>query len=148
MEIIYSRELGLRTLQNATPHANTEYRLSDALAIYHRLKDSGTTKLFFEVSNRSIRYVEECLGHYNLTEIGISDASRLRDRLFARGISSSSVKRVFPLLDPLSILHSASRGWLSTIYLAAFSFPMMAQNNNEQLLGYALYSVYSQTAKR
>ena len=59
MEMIYSRELGLKAIQNATPHSNTEYRLSDALAIYHRLKGGGKTKLFFEVSNRSIRYLAE-----------------------------------------------------------------------------------------
>ena len=95
MEMIYSRELGLKALQNATPHANAAYPLSDALALYHRLKGSGKTKLFFEVSNRSIRYLEECLGHDNLTEIKMSDAGRFRDHLFARGMSSSSVKRVF-----------------------------------------------------
>ena len=91
----YSRELGLKALQNATPHANTKYRSSHTLVIYHRLKGSGKTKLFFEVSNRSIRYLEECLGHDNLTEIEISDAGRFRDHFFARGMSSSSVKRVF-----------------------------------------------------
>ena len=95
MEMIYSGELGLKAPQNATPHANTKYHLSDALVLYHRLKGSGKTKLFFEVSNRSIRYLEECLGHDNLTEIKMSDAGRFRDHLFARGMSSSSVKRVF-----------------------------------------------------
>ena len=35
------------------------------------------------------------MGHDNLTEIKMSDAGRFRDHLFARGMSSSSVKRVF-----------------------------------------------------
>ena len=103
MEMIYSRELGLKAIQNATPHSNTEYRLSDALAIYHRLKGGGKTKLFFEVSNRSIRYLEECLGHDNLTEIEISDAGRFRDHLVAKSMSSSSLKRCHPLGYPLCI---------------------------------------------
>ena len=51
MEMIYSRELGLKALQNATPHANTKYHLSDALALYHRPKGIGKTKLFLELSN-------------------------------------------------------------------------------------------------
>ena len=95
MEMIYSRELGLKVLQETKPCTTSEYRLSDALALYHRLKGGGKTKLFYDVSNRSIRYLEECLGHDNLTSIEKSDAGRFRDYLFACGMSSSSVKRVF-----------------------------------------------------
>ncbi|ADE39989.1 DUF6538 domain-containing protein [Candidatus Puniceispirillum marinum] len=67
MEMIYSRELGLKVLQETKPCTTGEYRLSDALALYHRLKGGGKTKLFYDVSKRSIRYLEECLGHDNLT---------------------------------------------------------------------------------
>jgi site-specific recombinase XerD len=67
--------------------------LSDALALYHRLK--GKTQLFYDVSNRSIRYLSECLEHDNLSDLEISDAGRFRDYLFARGMSYSSVKRLF-----------------------------------------------------
>jgi len=35
------------------------------------------------------------LGHDNLTEIEMSEAGRFRNHLFARGVSSPSVKRVF-----------------------------------------------------
>ena len=69
--------------------------MPDALALYHRLKGKGKTKLFFEASERSIRYLSQCLGHENLTALEISDAGRFRDYLFNKGLSSSSVKRVF-----------------------------------------------------
>ena len=69
--------------------------MSDALALYHRLKGKGKTQLFFEASERSIRYLSECLGHENLTTLEMSDAGRFRDYLFNKGLSSSSVKRVF-----------------------------------------------------
>ena len=39
--------------------------------------------------------------HDNLTEIKMSDAGRFRDHLFARGMSSSSVKRVFSSVRPI-----------------------------------------------
>ena len=34
-------------------------------------------------------------GHDSLTSLAVSDAGRFRDHLFERGMSSSSVKRVF-----------------------------------------------------
>ena len=95
MEMIYSKELGLTTLPEARKVASDNFSLTDALTIYHRLKGTGKTSLFFETSERSIRYLIECLGHDNLTSLEVSDAGRFRDYLFERGMSSSSVKRVF-----------------------------------------------------
>ena len=54
MEMIYSRELGIRVVSDKVSNANdTELSLSDALGLYRRLKGTGKTKLFFEVSKRS-----------------------------------------------------------------------------------------------
>ena len=95
MEMIYSRELGLKVTECPPKTTNIDYSLSDALALYQRLKGNGKTKLFYDVSSRSVRYLTDCLGHNNLTELETADAGRFRDYLFARGMSSSSVKRVF-----------------------------------------------------
>ena len=96
MEMIYSRELGLRVAPGAKITSNAKsFSITEALALYHRFKGSGKTKLFFESSERSMRYLVDCLGHNDLAAIAISDASRFRDYLFDRGMSSSSVKRVF-----------------------------------------------------
>ena len=96
MEMIYSRELGLRVVQDAkTTISSKSFSIAEALALYHRLKGNGKTKLFFESSERSMRYLIDCLGHDDLAAIEISDAGRFRDFLFDRGMSSSSVKRVF-----------------------------------------------------
>ena len=70
------------------------FSLTDALALYHRLKRTGKTGLFFESSERSIRYLIECLGHDSLTSLEVSDAGQFKDYLFDRSMSSSSVKRV------------------------------------------------------
>ena len=95
MEMIYSKELGLTILPETRTVAVDSFSLTDALALYHRLKGTGKTSLFFESSERSIRYLIECLGHDSLTSLEVSDAGRFRDYLFERGMSSSSVKRVF-----------------------------------------------------
>jgi len=96
MEMIYSRELGFSVVPDKVKNANeTEVTLSDALALYQRLKGTGKSKLFFEVSNRSIRYLVECVGHDNINGLEPVDAGRFRDFFFGRGMSSSSVKRVF-----------------------------------------------------
>ena len=96
MEMIYSRELGIRVVPDKAHNASvTEASLSDALSLYQRLKGTGKSKLFFEVSNRSIRYLVECVGHNNITCLEPADAGRFRDFLFDRGMTSSSVKRVF-----------------------------------------------------
>ena len=96
MEMIYSRELGLRIAPDAkTTISAKSFSMTEALALYHRLKGGGKTKLFFESSERSMRYLIDCLGHDDLAALEISDAGRFRDYLFDRGMSSSSVKRVF-----------------------------------------------------
>ena len=95
MEMIYSKELGLTVLPEARTVASDSFSLTDALALYHRLKGTGKTSLFFESSERSMRYLVECLEHDSLTSLKVSDAGRFRDYLFERGMSSSSVKRVF-----------------------------------------------------
>jgi len=96
MEMIYSRELGMRVVPDGeTTIISKSFSITEALALYHRLKGNGKTKLFFESSERSIRYLTDCLGHDDLAAIEISDAGRFRDYLFERGMSSSSVKRVF-----------------------------------------------------
>ena len=95
MEMIYSRELGLSVVPQTKRQDSNDFSLTDALSLYHRLKGAGKTKLFFEVSGRSIRYLTECLGHDNLSMLKVSDGGQFRDFLFDRGMSSSSVKRVF-----------------------------------------------------
>ena len=68
MEMIYSRELGIRVVPDQVSKATqTELSLSEALDLYQRLKGAGKTKLFFEGSERSIRYLKECLGQDSIS---------------------------------------------------------------------------------
>ena len=51
MEMIYSRELGLRVTPDAkTTTSAKSFSITEALALHHRLKGGGKTKLFFESS--------------------------------------------------------------------------------------------------
>ena len=74
---------------------------------FNGLKGAGKTKLFFEVSERRIRYLTECLWDDNLSMLEVSDAGQFRDFLFERGMSSSSVKRIFSSIR--AIVNSAIR---------------------------------------
>ena len=61
--MIYSKELSLVVLPETKAVSFDNFSLHDALALYHRLKGTGKTGLFFKSSESSIRYLIECLGH-------------------------------------------------------------------------------------
>ena len=69
--------------------------LSQALENYHALKGTGKDDLFFRSSERFVRYVIDGLGDRTLDQYSSADAAAFRDQLFDKGLSSSSVKRVF-----------------------------------------------------
>ena len=94
MEIVFSRELGLSAAPEVKATAVHRLSLPEALALYQRLKGADKTRLFFEASERSIRYLIDCVGHDSLTDLVPSDAGKFRDYLFDRGMASASVKRV------------------------------------------------------
>ena len=94
MEMIYSRELGLSVIEEAAAQKRSNLTFDEVLKLYHRLKGVGKTKLFFEGSERSIRYLKDCLGHNSIDGLTPSDAGQFRDYLLDRGMSSSSVRRV------------------------------------------------------
>jgi integrase len=74
---------------------STGVTVKEALEYYLELKGPHKSKLFFQYTERSINYLCECLGDRDLSEYSTSDAGKFRDALFARGLVSSSVKRVF-----------------------------------------------------
>ena len=98
MEMIYSKELSLTVLPETRIVASDSFSLTDALALYHRLKGKGQARLFFVSSESSIRYLIKCLGQQDsLTSLKVSDAGRFWDYLFERGMSSSSGRAVINL---------------------------------------------------
>ena len=69
--------------------------LSDALERYCRLKGGNRSKLFFTAAHRNVGYVIERLGDRSLDSYSSSDAARFRDWLIDKGLTTSSIRRIF-----------------------------------------------------
>ena len=110
MEMIYSRELGLSVIEEATARQASKLTFDEMLELYHRLKGVGKTKLFFEGSERSIRYLKDCLGHNSVDGLMPGDAGLFRDYLLERGMLASSVKRVIASVRAILNLVIKERG--------------------------------------
>ena len=67
----------------------------DAKELYFDVKGRGKPKLFFDTANRNVRYLIECLGVRALDCYSTKDASEFRKWLTAKGLSNSSLQRIF-----------------------------------------------------
>ena len=111
MEQIHLKELGLSVVnQSAITYQNHSLSMDDALDCYHRLKGADKNELFFKASERSIRYLKECLGDRPIEQLQAADAGLFRDYLFDKGLSSSSVKRVFSTIRAIVNLSIRENG--------------------------------------
>ena len=80
---------------NGQVTTETLITLQQALQNYHSLKGTGQDDLFFRSSELFVRYVIERLGDRPSDRYTSADAAALRDQIFEKGLSSSSVKRAF-----------------------------------------------------
>lgn len=110
MDDVWSKELGLVALKSPKQACGESPSLDDALRLYKDLKGDGKNKLFFESADRSLRYLKDCLDHDEVADLTASDASKFRDYLFERGLSSSSVKRVFSSVRAITNLAAREYG--------------------------------------
>ena len=69
--------------------------LSDALATYCRLKGADRTALFFTAAKRNVGYVLEHLGDRPIDTYSSANAASIRDWLIDRGLTTSSISRIF-----------------------------------------------------
>ena len=69
--------------------------LSDALATYCSLKGADRTALFFTAAKRNVGYVLEHLGDRPIDTYSSADAASFRDWLIERGLTMSSISRIF-----------------------------------------------------
>ena len=75
----------------ATPAA----KLSEAVAIYLRLKGRGRPVTFHRAAERSCGYVIDVCGDKDITAYTKADANGFRDNLIKRGLTGSSITRIF-----------------------------------------------------
>ena len=69
--------------------------LSDAVALYLRLKGQNKPPAFEATLKRGCGYLIDSCGMKNLEAYTRSDATQFRDYLFAKGLNGASVARVF-----------------------------------------------------
>ena len=82
--------------QKAT--SNVHYhspKLSEVVEVYLRLKKHARGSTFVTSTQRNIRYLIECVGDIQVAELHANHASRFRDNLTGKGLSTASVKRIF-----------------------------------------------------
>lgn len=72
--------------------------LSGALALYHKVKGTGKSKLFFRTSERSIGRLIKFAGDIPIDKYTRSDANGLRDELASDGLAPQSIKRMMSVI--------------------------------------------------
>lgn len=70
-------------------------KLSEAVAIYLKLKGQGRPVTFHRAAERSCGYVIDVCGDKDITAYTKADANAFRDDLIKRGLAGSSITRVF-----------------------------------------------------
>ena len=111
LELFHSRELDLYVRQNlpaSSPQSN--FTLDDALELYLSLKGSGRRKTFFQVAHRAVTYLKETAPAAEITALTFSDALTFREHLFSKGLTSSSVRRIFSCIKSILNLAIKERG--------------------------------------
>ena len=84
------------TIQQPLKHSKSYApTLSDALERYCRLKGGNRAELFFTAAHRNVGYVIERLGDRSLESYSSADAAKFRDWLIDKGLSTSSIRRIF-----------------------------------------------------
>ena len=82
-------------LLSASPSMPEAVKLSEAVAIYLRLKGHDRPVTFHRAAERSCGYVIDVCGDKDITNYSKADANAFRDNLIERGLAGSSITRVF-----------------------------------------------------
>ncbi|MDA9976300.1 integrase, partial [Alphaproteobacteria bacterium] len=85
-------------------------KISDALETYLELKGSGKGELFFTANRRALSYLIDTLGDLRVDQYTSTEAAQFRDALFAKDLSSSSVKRLFSVIRAIFQLTLTEQG--------------------------------------
>jgi integrase len=105
------RHLGLGpSFEEVTLSSSNAPTLSNALETYLKLKGHGRAAHYEAAARRAVGYAVEAIGDKPIDAYTQLDASRFRDALFARNLSSSSVKRMFSAVKAIMQLNIAEYG--------------------------------------
>lgn len=94
--------LRLKSIEVPAPHllvadgkASSLLTIEESLEVYFAVKGVGRPKLFFTTAQRYVGYLTECLGNRSIDQYTSKDATVLREWLINKGLSNSSLQRVF-----------------------------------------------------
>ena len=87
-----------------------EFRLSDALALYLKLKGSDRDAVFKRTAQRNVEYAINVAGDKAVDAYSTTDAAKLRDWLIERGMGKATVKRVFSSVRAIVNLAISEQG--------------------------------------
>jgi len=79
----------------ADGNASSLPTIEESLEVYFAVKGVGRPKLFFTTAQRYIGYLTECLGNRSIDQYTSKNATVLREWLINKGLSNSSLQRVF-----------------------------------------------------
>lgn len=80
---------------NGSVGASKLLTIIEARDLYFEVKGKGRPKLFFDTASRNIKYLTECLGVKPIDMYTSKDAAKLREWLLEKGLSISSLQRIF-----------------------------------------------------
>jgi integrase len=105
------KHLGLGpSFEEVTLSSSNAPTLTTALDTYLKLKGHGRAAHYEAAARRAVSYAVEAIGDKPIDAYTQLNASRFRDALFARELSSSSVKRMFSAVKAIMQLSIAEYG--------------------------------------
>ena len=96
--------------------------IEEALETYLTVKGEGKSKLFFSHSKRNISYVVSCLGLRPLDCYSTADAATFRQWLMGRGLSNTSLVRIFGVVKAVVDFCIKEQGLDCRTLFQAFTF--------------------------
>ncbi len=93
------------------PAANDDVvKLSEAVAVYLRLKGSDRPASYRLAAERACGYVIDVCGDREITSYTRRDANAFRDALLAKGLAGSSITRIFAAVRAITNFAAAEAG--------------------------------------
>jgi integrase len=86
------------------------FLISDGFDLYLRLKAAAKPEAFRTYTKRNQRYLTECLGDVSIARMSPRNGADFRDHLLEKGLSSSSVRRVFSTIKAVINLCISEHG--------------------------------------
>ena len=99
------------------------FDLLDAQDHYLRLKGHDKSAIFHRIAQRNIEYAIDVIGNKDLAEYTTTDGASFRDALLARGLTVSSVKRIFSSVRSIVNLTLKEHGLQATNPFAGTYMP-------------------------